>query len=528
MFSGIFLTWFPCGRGFAVLALVGLLLMSAAPTVAQEDSSASGPVVGAGPFNLTIFHTNDFHSHFLPREATWRDDGRLVGGTIPMAWHLARERSQAKASLLLDAGDFMTGNPVCRLAEDGVQGAAIARMMNMLGYDAGVIGNHEFDLGRAQLQQLVPLFDHPLLAADILDRKGNPAFAEEPLIIERGGLKVGILGVSCSKLTEVVMPGRLDGLVSRPQAPLILDQATRLDPLTDLIVLLTHNGVEEDRLLAKEITGSGVDVIVGGHSHTRLREPELVAGILIVQAGSAFTNLGRLDLMVAEDRVVRYRGRLVTLWADEAEAGPELTGLVAGYQREVLGAYGVEIGYLESDWKKQRGEHNLGDWLCDQIRERAAADVAFLNNGGIRKGLAAGPITALDIHEMLPFSNTLVTVTLTGTQLAAVVQNNADASVTRDHGIMQVSGLAYSFRENPDGAGALVEEILVGGLPLAADRTYEVAMPDYVANMKDIYLGIDLPPYRETGVELADAILAAVRKAGRIDSAVEGRIRSLD
>jgi hypothetical protein len=93
---------------------------------------------------------------------------------------------------------------------------------------------------------------------------------------------------------------------------------------------------------------------------------------------------------------------------------------------------------------------------------------------------------------------------------------------------MQVSGVAYSFRENPNGPGALVEEILVGGLPLAADRTYEVAMPDYVANMKDVYLGIDLPPFREVGVELAEAILVAVRKAGRIDSAVDGRIRSLD
>ena len=117
---------------------------------------------------------------------------------------------------------------------------------------------------------------------------------------------------------------------------------------------------------------------------------------------------------------------------------------------------------------------------------------------------------------------------LTGGQLATVVQANADAAVTRDHGILQVSGLAYAFRENLEGPGAVVEEILVGGEALDAERTYTVALPDYVASMNDVYLGIDLPPLRETGLELAEVILAAVRAAGRIDSAVEGRMRALD
>jgi len=486
------------------------------------------PVMGDGPFNLTIFHTNDAHSYFLPRPAVWRDDGRMVGGVIPLAWHLEQQRAHCSPDLLLDAGDFMTGNPVCQFAPNGIPGEAVARMMNLLEYDCGTIGNHEFDIGSENLKRLVSLFDYPLIAADIVDHDALPVFRRDPLVVERGGLKIGILGVSCAGMSEVVTPSRFGKHKSIDQGWVLQRQAKLLDPKVDLTVVITHNGFDVDVELAQVLAGTGVDIIVGGHSHSRLKKPRVEEGILVVQAGSKWTNLGRLDLQVKDGRVVSYKGRLITLWAEGAEAGPELTKLVEGYETQVAEEFGRTIGTLETAWHKGRGESNLGNFLADQMRLAAKADVGLVNSGGIRKSMNAGPITALDINEMLPFSNMLVKAELTGAELSRVVQANADAQVGGEHGILQVSGLSYQFRANAAGDAAKVEEILVGGKPLDPQTVYTVAMPDYVVMMAHVYLNIDAPSTEDVGLTMTDAVVAGVEKAGSIDSRIEGRIMRLD
>jgi 5'-nucleotidase len=137
-------------------------------------------------------------------------------------------------------------------------------------------------------------------------------------------------------------------------------------------------------------------------------------------------------------------------------------------------------------------------------------------------------VTALDVHEMLPFANTLILVELSGSQLEEVVQRNADAEVTGDHGILQVSGLSYVFHATGDETGATVVEISVGGEPLDPARSYRVAMPDYVALMSAVYLGVELPPWQDLGVFLAPVVVEAVQTRQRISPAAGGRIRRLD
>jgi 5'-nucleotidase/UDP-sugar diphosphatase len=217
----------------------------------------------------------------------------------------------------------------------------------------------------------------------------------------------------------------------------------------------------------------------------------------------------------------------VDLWSDGTYAGPKLTKLVQGYENAVLDEFGVQIGTAAQDLTKGRGESNLGNWLADTFRANAGADVAFINSGGIRKTLRAGPVTALDIHEILPFANNLVTVELTDRQLAAIVQQNADNSVSRKHGILQVSGIRYTFGKAPGGETAEVQEILVGGQPLKASGVYRVAMPDYVAMMADVYLNVDLPATTDLGVTLATVVVAEVEKSGNIDAKIDGRIQKV-
>jgi 2',3'-cyclic-nucleotide 2'-phosphodiesterase (5'-nucleotidase family) len=515
------------GRLPAALGALALALAAAVPVPAAEPAA---PQPGAGPWNLTIFHTNDTHAGMFARPADWRDDGRPVGGIVALAHHLAAERRTAAPDLLVDAGDFMTGNPVCNLREDGVPGAAIARLFNAMDYDVGLVGNHEFDIGLADLQRLLPRFEHPVLAVDIVDAQGQAVFRAEPVVLKRGEVRVGIMGVSCGEMAEVVAPSRLAGLAMAPQAPLLRAQAAALDPDTDLLVVLSHNGLDQDRKLAAELAGSGIDVIVGGHSHTRMRQPELVAGILIVQAGSALTNLGRLDLRVADDRVAGYDGRLVSLWADSLDTGGALAGIAAlagGYEEQVRREYGRVLGTLATDLGRGRGETALGNWLADVLREAAQADVGLINSGGIRRDLPSGPLTALHIHEVLPFANSLVTVRMTGGELAAVADWNAAAQVSGDHGILQVSGLEYAIVAGPEGAPARAGEVTVGGRPLDPGATYLVAMPDFVAMMGPVYLGCPNPPFTDTGRELSQVAAAAVEKAGTVQAPAGGRIRGV-
>jgi 5'-nucleotidase/UDP-sugar diphosphatase len=489
-------------------------------------AAVAGSAPAAEPWNLTIFHTNDMHGAFLPEPASWRDDRAEVGGFIALAWHLARERETAAASLLVDAGDFMTGNPVCTLEADGVRGGGFVAMMNALDYDAGVIGNHEFDEGRENARRLARLARFPLLAADVLDEKDRPEFRDEPVILARGGLRIGVMGVSCASLFDVTARSRTGGLSLRGQERAVREQIARLDPVTDLLVLITHNGIEGDRDLARALAGSGLDVIVGGHSHTRLKQPEVEGGIVIVQAGSRLKNLGRLDLRVEDDRVTDFAGRLVELTAAQAEAGPELTRLVDDWRARIDAEFGREIARLETAWRRSsRGESNVGSWICDRLLERAAADVAFLNSGTLRRSLEAGAVTLGDVHELLPFANQLVTFAVSGADLRGILLQNARAAAADDRGVLQVGGVRYAWRSIGDHVE--VEDATVGGRPLRDDRTYRVVAPDYVVQLADRYFGLPVPQYEEIGAGLTDTIVDAVVAARTIRSETDGRIREV-
>jgi len=509
-----------------VVFLVWGILAIQALSLPREDPTAAEPIPGRGPWNLTIFHTNDIHGAFLPEPAMWRQDRAEVGGVIALACHLAEQRRSAEADLLLDAGDLMTGTPLCNVVDQGVKGGGLVDMMNLLGYDAGVIGNHEFDHGRHNACGLAARAEFPLLAADLVNEQGEPEFPQEPVVFERGGLKIGILGVSCAELFDVTASGRTGGLSLRDQVTVVREGIAELDPPTDLLVLITHNGVSTDEDLARELAGSGLDVIVGGHSHTRLNTPRLVEGILIVQAGSHLKNLGRLDLRVEDDRVAGYRGGLIQLTAAGTAAGPELTALVAEYQERIDAQFGRVVCTLETDWRRDGGgESNIGNWMCDRVRERAGADVALLNSGGIRQNQPAGPVTLLDIQRMLPFSNSLVTCRLSGAELLEILTRNSAAMAADERGTLQVGGVRYGYRQVGDHVE--VEQVLVGGEPLQSDRSYLVATLDYVVNQAERYFGFPVPEVADLEIALSDAIAEAAQAAGTIRSEVDGRIRRL-
>ncbi|OGC96288.1 MAG: hypothetical protein A2W25_03975 [candidate division Zixibacteria bacterium RBG_16_53_22] len=497
-----------------ILIIIAFVLPLAPITCAQQ-----------APQKITILHTNDMHGAYLPTPATWIPDKPLIGGFVALDYFVGQERGQSERSLLLDAGDLMTGTLICDMEYQGAYGGALVAMMNDIGYDGWVFGNHEFDKGASNVRNLIKIAGFPVFCANFV--KGDTSFVPEAYhIYDVNGLKVGVVGLTYHKMVGMAAPEKLDGFISLDPAPEVDKIVAEIDPKTDLIIVLSHLGIDNDRELAKSIRG--VDLILGGHSHTRLETPERVNGVIIAQTGSNCRNLGRLDLTVGGDSVMEYSGRLIPMLTAEIAPDPGLSALVDSIKAEVDKSYGMVIAQLKDNWQTQyRAESNIGDWLADALRSRMGTDVAFLNSGGIRKDLPAGPVTKMDIHEILPFDNSVVTFTLTGNELIKIAEHNIGLEQGSYQGSLQLSGLSYIWRG--DSAHVELVEVRVGGAPVEPDRGYSVASIDYVANANaDKYFGIPVTSeIKQTGLGLTEIIVEAVEKAGTIESKIDGRARKL-
>jgi 2',3'-cyclic-nucleotide 2'-phosphodiesterase (5'-nucleotidase family) len=465
----------------------------------------------AAPRELVIFHTNDIHGHFTAERAGWRKDHALVGGVDALALHLRDLRKQYPRSIYLDAGDLMTGNPICNLEYNGVKGGALPEFLNRCGIAAECLGNHEFDLGAKHLRDYVAAAPYPILCANLFDNQTNRDLTATSRIFDEDGLRVGVIGLIMNNLGSVasrtaLSPFRVEDAVETAQK--YIDE---LHPKVDLVVLLTHEGVEDDSALATRIHGA--NVIVGGHSHTRLEAPKKVNGVVIVQAGSYLQNLGVLDLQVDGDSVVSYTGRLEELTLPANPAKTDVSTLADSFEVAIQAQYGQVIGELAQRWVPGYYDgSNVGNWICDHLRARYNADVAFVNAGGIRAPIEAGPVTPLNIQQLLPFVNSIVTFDASGADLLKVAEEQARARGLHKHGSLEMSGMTvkYSIHDST----ATVAEAIIAGEPVQPGKSYRVVSMDYVIlSQWREYLSFEPKNVQTTSDLISDVVSDEIRKA---------------
>jgi 2',3'-cyclic-nucleotide 2'-phosphodiesterase (5'-nucleotidase family) len=263
----------------------------------------------------------------------------------------------------------------------------------------------------------------------------------------------------------------------------------------------------------------GLNVIVGGHSHTRLRHPKIVNGVVIVQTGSNCENLGILNLVMENHRIIQYNGELLPLWYNSARETTQLSWFIDSIKNIIDNDYFKIIAVLKTDWIRSRGESGIGNFIADAQREAACADVGFMNSSGIRKDMSAGPMTKRDLFEILPFRNSLMKFELTGKQIRSIIE-----FYINEHPHIQTSGIECEWRRKLDGSIIFVT-FFINGKPLDENKVYIGAANDYMMGESNKYLGIEMPKLTSVNVTMFAVVENKLLETKEVSSVVEHRIK---
>jgi 5'-nucleotidase len=443
------------------LLLVCILITSLfSATVSAETDSA---VI------LTIIHTNDLH-------------GRM--DAAPYITQLAAGISGNV--LILDAGDTLHGQTATNLSK----GEAMVEVMNAVGYSAMVPGNHDFNFGTERLLELSGLMDFPLLAANVKTADGQNLFQPYE-IFTLDGVTVGVFGLITPETVTRADPRFVAGLT-------FADPAETAEAITaalksegcDIIIALMHMGIDEFSAPANRsdtiALTAGIDVIIDGHSHSFLENGLFVGDTLIAQADEHGKHIGIVEITRTGKtaRLIEVGGELT---ADEDILA--LIDVVNTKNEHITAAVvGHTPVFLDGERENIRtGETNLANLITDSMIWATGADIAFLTGGNIRASIEAGEITMGDVLTMVPFSNLLVTMELTGAELLGVLEHGVSFYPEPAGSHIQVSGVSFFF--DPDAKpGARVHGVkLANGDLIEADRTYTVATIEFLAFRGDGY-----------------------------------------
>ena len=450
---------------------------------------------------LTIVHVNDTHSNLAP--------SGMIGGIARAATVIGEARMTDPNVLVLHAGDLFIGD----LFFNVFFGVAELQMMHALGFDAMTVGNHEFDLTPAVLQQsLDSSFTHggfPLLSANLILE--DPAvqslkhYIQPYTIIQKGEIKVGIFGMTTPETNMFSLP-----------APAVVDTsimqiaAAMIDTLNtqncDVIICLSHLGFALDQLVAANIPG--IDVIVGGHDHYVFDAPVEVphpgGGITwLVQAEGFYKRVGKLQITVTAGNIslLGYQSiPLDYLVPQEATTEQMVNTLIAEIEQIYGPVFSQSVESANGDFKEIADsllyhgykDTPIGNLVCDAFRAYTGTDIAIEPGGSTAQPLKSGNIYGFDIFRVVGYGfNTdnglgfrLVTFDISGGALWAGLEFGLSQIEVSDEFLIQVSGMNYVY--NPDNAPfERVLAIHIGGMPLNPAGMYSVTTNEFVVSILD-------------------------------------------
>ncbi|WP_170581272.1 bifunctional metallophosphatase/5'-nucleotidase [Ruegeria arenilitoris] len=506
--------------------------------------------MAAADYKLTILHTNDFHSRFEPINkydsgcgAEDNAEGKCFGGSARLVTAVNDARARAENSILVDGGDQFQGS----LFYTYYKGKVAAEFMNKLGYDAMTVGNHEFDDGPEVLAGFVDAVEFPILMsnANIENEELLTDRIKKSTVIEVGGEKIGLIGLTPEDTDELASPG--PNVVFSDPVPAV---QAEVDKLTtegiNKIIVLSHSGYGVDQRVAQETTG--VDVIVGGHSNTYLSNtsdkavgpyPTVVNGVQIVQAYAYGKFLGELNVTFDDDgNVVEAVGEPLimdnTVTEDQAALDriAELAKPLDEIRNKVVANAAAPIEGDRSICRVQECE--MGNLVADAMLARVAdqgVQIAIANSGGLRASIDAGDVTMGEVLTVLPFQNTLSTFEISGQGIIDALENGVSQVEEVKGRFPQVAGLKFTWDPSVAPNEGRVTEVMVaegdGYVPIDPAKTYLVVTNNYVRNGGDgykMFSGEDKNAY-DFGPDLADVTAEYLAANAPYTPYLDGRIQ---
>jgi 5'-nucleotidase/UDP-sugar diphosphatase len=468
--------------------------------------------------HLTILYFNDYHGHIMPFKAHFNDE-HLVGGMARIATivnGIKRENGEKGIpTLFLCAGDVLQGTPMSTV----FKGEPDFRCLNEIGLNAMVLGNHEFDYGQENLNKLREMAQFAILGANVLSERGQAPIVKSYYTRNIHGIKVHILGLVTDETPITTHPRNVKGLVFDDPITTAQGILEELDT-NDLIIALTHLGYETDKKLAK--CAQGIDIIIGGHSHTKLERPVKLENTIICQAYEYGEFIGRLDLDIENGEIALVTGTLIPV-TEDVEEDSAIKQIVDEYAEKLdeslKQVIGTAVVPLNGEREAVRNEEtNLGNLIADVMRDMGNADVAFINGGGIRAGIDQGDITVEEVLTVLPYENHLVTLRLKGAEILTIMNRHAGLE-PGDGAFLQVSGLRVEI------SNGKIAMLSIGGEQVEMEKPYAIATNDFLAAGGDGYETFkNGKDYVDTGLLVSDIVIDYIKTNREIDAKTEGRI----
>lgn len=439
---------------------------------------------------LTLLHSNDLHGDFTAQQV----DEHLLGGVSLLSGYVHQVRQNEENVLYAIAGDMFQGS----LIDSEYKGVSTIELMNMLTPDVATLGNHEIDYGIGHLLFLEKCARFPIINANLYIKSSHTRLFRSHVILEMGGMRVLFIGILTEEvLAKAKKEAHIGALVDVHEAVAevgrICDSYRTED--IDLTVLLTHIGFEKDKELAALLDPAwGVDIIIGGHTHTHLTEPYVVAGIPIVQAACGTDQIGRFDILVDTDTnaIHSYTWQLLPIDAATCPRDTALEAVLQRYQQatnEKYSRYITRFGGVYTHPRRDR-ETELGKLFADLLRESLGLDVMLFGSGSLR-GEKMGPIVEYrDLVEMFPYEESILRVVLTGRQLKAALRH-----IFRPENLSpDAHGEWYQFSAGlgvtVDMTQKAVTAMTFDGAPIDDERLFSVGLQDFHFKNVEDFLGL--------------------------------------
>ena len=436
---------------------------------------------------LTILHSNDLHGDFLAEKV----DERLIGGVSMLSGYVNKVRCEEKNAIYCIAGDMFRGSVI----DSEFRGISTIEIMNMLAPDVVTIGNHEIDYGIAHLLFLEKCAKFPIVNANLHVTTNDARLFRSHHIIEIDGMKILFIGILTKTVLSMAKKEALVGsLVDIHDAAAEIERICNAYHSMDIdcTVLLTHIGFEEDKQLAAQLDPSlGVDIIIGGHSHTYLEKPEEVNGILIAQAGTGTDQIGRFDLEIDTDSnsIRGFSWRSIPITDEHCPRDAALENILNPYKLEAEKKYSRVVTRLKQklthpSWYQ---ETELGGLLADILQESLRLDMMLVGSGSIRV-TEIGPIILLsDLTECLPYDDSAVALWVTGAQLKKMILFMLRDEVWEGTHC-EFFQLSKGMRVVYDKPNHRFKEFSLNGEPIDEERIYKIGLQHFFyLNMKDFF-----------------------------------------